>query len=168
METPQPNPKIPLLQRWSVPKSVRDISSVLGFANFHSEYIPYFEFRVMRLREICTQPYEKESTTDDWDNIATNKFMDIKKAILTEPVLQSIDRTKRQYLLTDFCASGFGFIVLQPGNDAASLEAILKLRMELMMWAFKITHNYSKWVQDADWASRTNQTFHIDPLAAEI
>ena len=203
----------------------------------------------MRLREICTQPYEKELTTNDWDNRATKEFTDIKKAILTEPVLQRIDRTKRQYLRTDFCALGFGFVVLQPGNDAASLEAmqreidggeckfdvkkkgpkllpcsfgakkisgyqkhvhgsygeglavkyginknvhifwgteftvitdcfaikwlmfyqgqnpaILRLRMELMMWAFKITHRNSKWVQNADWSSKTNQTFHIDPL----
>ena len=42
--------------------------------------------------------------------------------------------------------------------------AILRLRMELMMWAFKITHRNAKWVMDADWASRTGQTFHFDPL----
>ena len=77
--------KTPLLQKWPTPKIVRDISSFLGFANFYAEYIPFFEFRVMRLRQLCTLPYDKILTKEDLDEKAIKEMDDIKKINIVRP-----------------------------------------------------------------------------------
>ena len=41
-----------LLKTWPGFKVARDVSSFLGFLNFYSSYIPYFEQRVLPLREL--------------------------------------------------------------------------------------------------------------------
>jgi hypothetical protein len=42
--------KSTLLESWPKPSTIRDISSFLGFANFYSRYIPFFEQQIRELR----------------------------------------------------------------------------------------------------------------------
>ena len=48
---------------------------------------------------------------------------DLKGAILNDPCIQRFDHCKLIVLHTDFSAKGFGYALLQPGNDEASAKA---------------------------------------------
>jgi hypothetical protein len=37
------------LQRWTQPKTVRDLAKIIGFAQFYSKFIPHFELQIAPL-----------------------------------------------------------------------------------------------------------------------
>lgn len=112
-----------LLKTWPTPMIVKDVASFIGFAIFYSKFIPMFEVRISRLRELTKQEY---TTTlgDQWDTSAQSAFEDIRNALLQDPVLKRFDHRKRLYLMTDFCKDGFGYCACQPGDDAPSIAAM--------------------------------------------
>ena len=55
--------------------------------------------------------------------MAEQEFNDIRMSLLSDPVIKRFDHTKLIVLRTDFSSLGFGFVLLQPGNDQASVEA---------------------------------------------
>ena len=112
-----------LLQTWPTPTIVRDIAAFIGFAIFYSRWLPMFELRIQRLRELTKLPYT-EKLGDLWDEAADAEFKDIQKALLADPCVKRFDYKLRVYLLTDFSSDGFGYCVAQPGNDTPSLEAM--------------------------------------------
>ena len=50
-------------------------------------------------------------------------FKDIKTAITSSPVLARYDPSKTTFLKSDWSAEGIGYILMQPANDKASVEA---------------------------------------------
>ena len=112
-----------LLRTWADPTTVRDIASLVGFAVFYSMFIPHFEARVSRLREIMKLEYT-ESASPHFDTAAKAEWEDIKNALVSDPCLARFDHRKRLYLRTDFSSLGFGYAALQPANDDASLAAM--------------------------------------------
>ena len=44
--------------------------------------------------------------------------------LLSDPIIKRADPEKRVYLRTDFSSIGFGFVVLQPGDDVEGLAAM--------------------------------------------
>ena len=114
-----------LLNNWTRPTTVRDVSSFLGFGNFYSRYIPHFEIRVQNLRKIITDySYDHHLQESQWTKSANKEFDDIRAAILSKPLLRRVSRTKRPYLRTDFSKLGFGHVLLQPGDDEPSISAM--------------------------------------------
>ena len=112
-----------LVKTWPKFKEARDVSSFLGFANFYSAYIPYFEQRAGPLRKLAMMDAEVDITnlmTED----CVNARADLIEAILSDPCIARFDFQKRPYLLTDFCKLGFGFNLCQPNDDAESLAAM--------------------------------------------
>ncbi|KAL3794570.1 hypothetical protein HJC23_008026 [Cyclotella cryptica] len=79
-----------LLKSWPLPKIVRDVSSFLGFAVFYSSFIPLFELRVLRLRQI-TREESTAPVTTLFDKEAADEWEDIKQAILSDPCLRRFD-----------------------------------------------------------------------------
>ena len=53
---------------------------------------------------------------------------DLKDAILLDPCIQRIDYRKLVVLRTDFFSLGFGYVLLQPGNDKVSVKAAQNYR----------------------------------------
>lgn len=112
-----------LLESWPTPTIVRDIASFVGFAVFYSAFMPMFELRVRRLREIMKLEYTAK-LGEHWDLAAQREWDDLRHALLADPVLKRFDHRRRLYLLTDFCKDGFGYCASQPGCDAPSLAAM--------------------------------------------
>jgi hypothetical protein len=63
-----------------------------------------------------------------WTEAAQKAFDDIKLAIILDPCLQRFDHNKLVVLRTDFSSLGFGYVLLQPGNNEASTQAALNYR----------------------------------------
>ena len=58
--------KFDLVRNWADPKTVRDISKLLGFANFYGSYIPWMEVRVKDLRALVYGDYDRVITPEMW------------------------------------------------------------------------------------------------------
>ena len=111
-----------LIKSWPAPEFVRDVAKFIGFAQFYSRFIQHFELRISPLREICRNEYT-EPVAPFWTEAAQQSFDDVRDAMLSDPCLQRFDYRKPVILRTDFSARGFGYVLLQPGNDDASQQA---------------------------------------------
>jgi hypothetical protein len=111
-----------LLETWPAPELVRDVAKFLGFVQFYSRFIPNFEIRVEALCTVTKQEYI-EDVGPHWTPEAQAAWEDLKGSILADPCIQRFDHRKLIVLRTDFSAKGFGYVLLQPGNDEASTNA---------------------------------------------
>ena len=101
----------------------RDIASFLGFMNFYSKFIPYFEHRAAPLCALVklemTAPVEKVLTPTH--HTAHANLID---ALVSDPCIARYVSTKRNFLLTDYSRLGFGCEIFQPSDDPASLATM--------------------------------------------
>ncbi len=111
-----------MLETWPAPEIVRDVAKFIGFCQFYSGFIPNFKIRVAPLRDVTRQEYTN-AIDPFWMPKAQGAWEDLKGAILSDPCIQRFDHCKLIVLQTDFSSLGFGFVLLQPGNDDASTEA---------------------------------------------
>ena len=119
--------KYRLLKTWPAPKFVRDVAKFIGFTQFHSRFIPNFELRAAPLRTVTKQDYI-DPIAQHWTYAAEQAWEDQKDAILLDPCIQRFDYRKLVVLRTDFFSLGFGYVLLQPGNDEASVKAAKSYR----------------------------------------
>ncbi len=70
-------------------------------------------------------PYTDKCTNCiDQNTEAHEAWLDLKQAILKDHYLVQFDPHKHTYLHKDFLSVGFGSVILQPGNDQKSLDAM--------------------------------------------
>ena len=111
-----------LLETWPAPELVRDVAKFLGFVQFYSEFIPNFKICIEALRTVTKQEYT-EAVGPHWTLEAQAAWEVLKGAILSDPCIQRFDHRKLIVLRTNFSSKGFGYVLLQPGNDEASVKA---------------------------------------------
>ena len=111
-----------LTSSWPAPEFVRDVAKFVSFAQLYSHFIHHFELRISPLREICRNEYT-ELAAPFWTDAAQDAFDEMRRSIISDPCLQRFDYRKPVILRTDFSARGFGYVLLQPGNDDALLQA---------------------------------------------
>ncbi len=78
--------------------------------------------RAAPLRALMKREYT-DPIADHWMTQAESAWNDLKEAILLDPCIQRFDYRKLVVLRTDFSSFGFGYVLLQPGNDKASVRA---------------------------------------------
>jgi hypothetical protein len=84
--------------------------------------MPDFELCISPLQSITSHEYTTP-VGEMWTAEAKAAYKDIKSAILDDPCIQRFDHKKLIVLQTDFFALGFGYVLLQPGDDVASITA---------------------------------------------
>ena len=112
-----------LLRSWPPFKVACDVASFLGFLNFYSMYIPYFEQRVACLRPLAAMELDSDITSAMTEEHESAR-KDMINAIISDPCLARFDHKKRSYLLTNFSRIGFGFNLCQPNDDPESLAVM--------------------------------------------
>ncbi len=116
-----------LLQHWPIPEYVCDVASFIGFLQFYSAFIPFFEVRAKPLREILKHEYTS-CVGNLWNSTAAAAFEELQNCILHNPCLCRFNHNKLTVLWTDFSSLGFGYIVCQPDNDDASLALVAQYK----------------------------------------
>ena len=114
--------KFMLLKTWPAPEFVRDIAKFISFAQFYSRFIPNSEMRAVPLCTIIKGEYS-DPIAEHWTPEAGTAWTDLEDAILSDPCIQRFYYRKLVVLRTDFSSLGFGFVLLQLGNDKASVKA---------------------------------------------
>ncbi|KAB5589112.1 Retrotransposable element Tf2 [Ceratobasidium theobromae] len=104
--------KIRAIQEWSKPKTVKEVQSFLGFANFYRRFVNNFSLLVKPLTRL-TQKEEKWK----WEEEEETAFRKIKEAISQDPVLRHPDEKKPYFLETDASGVAMGAILSQRQED---------------------------------------------------
>lgn len=81
--------KVSAVVDWPTPKSVKDIQSFLGFANFYRRFIRDFATKANPLTKLT-----KKDTPFTWNTECEKAFTELKRAFTSAPILQHFDPDK--------------------------------------------------------------------------
>jgi len=101
--------KIPTIKEWKEPTNVKGIQSLLGFANFYGHFIRNYSKITTPLSSLTRK--EKGWERSDKQQEA---FETLKKAMITEPILQHYDPERPVTIETDPSDYAIGAICSQP------------------------------------------------------
>ena len=100
--------KVAAVRDWPVPRSVSDIRRFLGFTNYFRRFIDHYS-DIARPLEESTGRYSRFA----WSTAQQMAFEKLKECLLTAPVLQLVDSTKKLRLVTDASDCAVAGVLLQ-------------------------------------------------------
>ena len=107
------NPKkIQTVQEWPTPKTVKDVQSFLGFANFYRKFIRNYSQIATPLTEIT-----KKEVGFKWTQDCQEAFETLKQAFLEAPVLEMYDPRRETRVETDASDYALGAVLSQQCPD---------------------------------------------------
>src|ERR1044072_9859174 len=93
------------------PKTVGDIRSFLGLGGYYRRFIENF----LRIAKPMTEMLKKENKFD-WNEDCENSFQELKKQLVTAPVLCLPDIHKYFQVYCDASRPGLGCVLMQGGR----------------------------------------------------
>ena len=104
-----PDPqKLEAVKEWPVPKSVSDVRSFLGFANFFRRFVPHYADIARHLDEVTGR-----NAHFSWNSERQHSFELLKEALLNPPVLQLANTSQPFQVHTDASDLAIGAVLLQ-------------------------------------------------------
>ena len=115
--------KVQGIQELSLPKNKTQLRSFLGSVSYYQKFIPNFSDIATPLYDLLTKTKPKVL---QWTEISKSSFLQLKKALLQEPILQLPDPNLPFTLQTDASDLGLGAVLLQPSyKDPRQLAPIM-------------------------------------------
>ena len=111
------------------PNTYHDLRSLIGMIGFYANWIPFFELRIIPWRKIMKKaprpgdPGGQFQPIQGWNEGHDSVLGDMKRAILSDPILQRPNSDRRFYLKTDFSSKGYGAALCQADNSEESMMA---------------------------------------------
>jgi hypothetical protein len=132
---------------WKAHTSVSDIQSFLGFARYYRRFIEGF----LKISKPMTEMLEKDKKFK-WTPACEATFQELKKRIMTAPVLVMPDMEKPFSIYCDALGQGLGCVLMQDGSVVAYASRQLRkhevnypthdLELAAMVHALKILRHY--------------------------
>jgi hypothetical protein len=88
--------KVSTIQEWLTPMNVKDVQSILGFANFYRRFIRGYSAIVAPLTHLT-----RKDTAFIWDTACTDSFATLKHAFTTAPILRHFNYDREAIVETD-------------------------------------------------------------------
>ena len=104
--------KIRAVEEWPIPKTVKQLQSFLGFANFYRRFVNGFSTIVKPLTTLT-----KKDNKWKWAEQQQEAFDKLKKEMTKDPVLIHPNPEKTFYLETDASGLALGAVLSQIGPD---------------------------------------------------
>ena len=104
--------KIRTIKEWQEPRNVKGIQSFLGFANFYRRFIKDYSQITTPLTRLTRKEVQWE-----WGDQQQQAFDTLKKAMITEPILQHFDPAKPVTIETDASDYAIGAVCSQPDEN---------------------------------------------------
>jgi hypothetical protein len=99
---------------WNVPTSVNDIQSVLRLAGYYQRFIEGFLKKSKPMIELL----EKDKKLE-WMPACEASFQELKKRLMTAPILVMLDMEKPFSIYCDVSGQGLGCVLMQDGHMVA-------------------------------------------------
>lgn len=96
------------IQNFPTPKTQKNIRQFLGKINFYHEYIPKISIKLDPLHRLL-----RKDVKFNWTEDCEKSFMEIKKLLCAQPVLEIFDRNLPIRIYTDASLEGMGAILKQ-------------------------------------------------------
>jgi hypothetical protein len=103
--------KVKEIMAWSVPTTVTEIRSFLGLAGYYPRFIEGFS----KIAKPMTSLLEK-GREFKWDEKCQDNFDQLKKRLMSPPVLVMLDLQKGFDIYCDACGQGLGCVLMQEGH----------------------------------------------------
>jgi hypothetical protein len=104
--------KVKSITEWPTPRSVKDVQSFLGLANYYRRVIPGYAQIAAGLYR-----FTKKGETFLWDQKAEEAFQNLKELFQNRTILAIFDYEKPITIETDASDYALGAQLTQPGND---------------------------------------------------
>ena len=103
--------KVVTVTNWEAPTIVGEIRSFLGLAGYYRRFIENFSKIVKPMTELL-----KKDTKFKWTEECEASFQELKKHLVTSPVLILPDQSKDYEVYCDASCRGFGVVLMQEGR----------------------------------------------------
>ena len=107
--------KVEAVKDWKSPSSVHDIQVFLGFTNFYKRFIANYSKKCLPLTALL-----KKDVKFEWSSVAEQAFIDLKEAILSEPILKHFQPDLPCIVETDASDYALGAILSQPDEKGVN------------------------------------------------
>jgi hypothetical protein len=139
--------KVKEIMEWRVPTIVTEIRSFLGLAGYYRRFIEGFS----KIAKPMTSLLEKGKEFK-WDEKCQDSFDQLKKRLMSPPVLVMLDLQKGFDIYCDACGQGLGCVLMQEGHVIAYASRQLRkhelnypthdLELAAVVHALKIWRHY--------------------------
>jgi len=101
--------KVKAVRDWPTPKTPTDLRGFLGLAGYYRKFVLKFSHQAHLLHDLATKPKNKYIWTDRHGN----QFEDLKWALMSAPVLATLDLEADSVLQTDISVTAIGGVLTQ-------------------------------------------------------
>jgi hypothetical protein len=108
--------KVAVVRDWPVPKTVKELRSFLGLANYFRRFVQGYSSLVAPLNRLLQLPV---LTAADWHPEHQQAFDGVKHVLTTAPVLTLPDTSMPFEVVSDASVNGTGAVLLQAGRVCA-------------------------------------------------
>ena len=109
----KPDPlKTKAVEEWPRPENAKELVSFLAFCNFYRRFVKSFSVMAHPLQKLTHDGVEWE-----WNEVHQHAFEELKRALVSEPVMKMPDVTKSWVLDTDWSRKGIAWVLQQEGED---------------------------------------------------
>jgi hypothetical protein len=113
--------KVEVVSKWKQPSSISEIRSFLGMAGYYCRFIKRFSSIAKPLTELL-----KKENKFVWTPKCEESFQDIKKKLITSPVLTLPDIHQSFVIFCDAARQGLGCVLMQNEKVIAYASRLLK------------------------------------------
>jgi hypothetical protein len=113
--------KVTAVTEWEPPKTVGEIHSFLELAGYYRRFIENFSNIAKPMTELL-----KKEKKFEWTEACENSFQELKKRLVSAPVLCLSDIEKEFQVYCDASRQGLGSVLMQGGKVAAYASRQLK------------------------------------------
>ncbi|KAL2252791.1 UNVERIFIED_CONTAM: Retrovirus-related Pol polyprotein from transposon gypsy [Sesamum indicum] len=130
--------KVQAIEEWQLSKDVHDLRSFLGLANYYRRLVKGYSEIARPLTDLL-----KKTETWNWTPQFQVAFDNLKKAIVTDPVLALPDMSKPFVVGTDTSDFALGGVLMQDGHPVAFESR--KLKDVERRYSPKLTSRQARW-----------------------
>jgi hypothetical protein len=104
--------KVEAIRAWEAPKSLKEVRSFLGFANFYRSFIPRFADLSAPLTRLT-----KKDVLFHWDDACQEAFVELKELFINAPILAHFEEGRQTILEADASGWATGAVLSQVQDD---------------------------------------------------